>query len=83
MPCPGAAHLIGKAFGVNLYNGYALYQKTGYETFFTRASGSLKDNVITNGRNITERVDSITVFGGHAFLPVRQVTTIIALNDEP
>lgn len=81
MPCPGAARLIGKSFGINLYNGYALSRKDGPETF-TRAAGTLKDNIITNGRNTSERVDSITIFGGHAFLPLRPVTKIIEFNDD-
>jgi hypothetical protein len=81
MPCPGAARNIGKVFRVNLFNGYAVYQKQGDETF-TRKSGTLKDNPITNGRNANERVDSITIFTGHAFLPVRQFTPIIAFNDD-
>jgi len=81
MPCPGAAVFIGKAFEVNLYNGFAIYQKEGYETF-TRASGQLKENIITNGRNSAERVDSVTIFGGHAFLPTRSFTPIIAFNDD-
>jgi hypothetical protein len=81
MPCPGAAGPIEKAFGINLYNGYALYQKDGPETF-TRASGTLQDNIITNGRNSSERIDSITIFTGHAFLPLRPVTSIIKFNDD-
>lgn len=81
MPCPGAASPIGKAFGINMYNGYALYDKEGRETF-TRASGSLKENILTNGRNRHERIDSITIFAGHAFLPLRPVTKIIELTSD-
>lgn len=80
MPCPGAARPIGKAFGINMYNGYALYRKDGPETF-TRASGSLKESLITNGRNKSERIDSITIFTGHAFLPLRPVTKIIEMTE--
>jgi len=81
MPCPGAVKPIGKAFGINLYNGYALYNKDGQE-IFTRAAGTLKANAITNGRNPSERVDSIAVFTGHAFLPLRPVEKIIEFNDD-
>lgn len=81
MPVPGAARNIGKAFDVSMYNGYALYQKDGYETF-SRAAGQIKDNIITNGRNASERIDSITIFGGHAFLPARQATGIIMFNSD-
>jgi hypothetical protein len=81
MPCPGAAKPIGKAFGINLYNGYALYNKDGDE-IFTRAAGTLKDNIITNGRNSSERVDSVANFTGHAFLPLRPVNKIVELNDD-
>jgi hypothetical protein len=81
MPCPGAVNDIGKSFGVNLYNGYALYQSEGSETF-TRAAGTLLGNVITNGRSSAERVDSITIFGGHAFLPSRSMHPIIRFSDD-
>jgi hypothetical protein len=81
MPCPGAAINIGRAFGINMYNGYAAYKKDGYETF-SRGAGQLKDNVVTNGRNAAEKVDSITIFGGHAFLPARPVNPIIVFNND-
>lgn len=81
MPCPGAVSPIGKAFGINMYNGYAMYNKEGRETF-TRASGTLKESLLTNGRNAHERVDSITIFTGHAFLPLRPVSKIIELTSD-
>ncbi len=81
MPCPGAARNIADAFNVNMYNGYAIYTKEGHETF-TRASGQLMSSVLTNGRNASERVDTITIFGGHAFLPNRQYTGIIQFNND-
>jgi hypothetical protein len=81
MPCPGAARNIADAFEVNMYNGYAIHVKDGYETF-TRAAGQLQSNVITNGRNASEKVDSITIFTGHAFLPVRATTPIIRFNND-
>jgi hypothetical protein len=81
MPVPGAAVNIGNAFSVNLYNGYALYMKDGHETY-TRAGGQIQDSPITNGRNAAERVDSITAFGGHAFLPAREVIPAIKFNSD-
>jgi hypothetical protein len=81
MPCPGAVRNIADAFEVNMYNGYAIHMKDGYETF-TRAAGQLQPNVITNGRNASEKVDSITIFTGHAFLPVRSATPIIRFNND-
>lgn len=81
MPVPGAARHIGRAFGINFYNGYAVPMKEGPE-MFTRATGQLRSNSITNGRNAAERVDSITIFGGHAFLPARPVNGIITFNND-
>ena len=81
MPVPGATRNIGNAFSINLYNGYALYMKEGYETY-TRAGGQIQDSPITNGRNAAERVDSITAFGGHAFLPAREVISAIKFNSD-
>jgi hypothetical protein len=81
MPCPGAVKPVAKAFDVNMYNGYALYNG-GNDEQFTRSAGTLQENIITNGRNSSERVDSITIFTGHAFLPLRPVSSIIRLSDQ-
>ena len=81
MPCPGAVRPIARAFGINLYNGYALKKTDGIE-MFTRAEGTLKSNVITDGRSASERVDSIVIFTGHAFLPTRPVANIAEFADD-
>ncbi len=81
MPCPGAVRDIADVFNINMYNGEAKYMKEGPETF-TRASGLLLANAITNGRNISERVDSITIFGGHAILPNREASGMIRFSND-
>lgn len=81
MPVPGAARNIADAFSINMYNGYALYNKEGHE-MFTRAAGQLLPSPITDGRNASERVDSIIIFTGHAFLPNRETTGIIRFNND-
>lgn len=81
MPVPGAVRNVADAFNINMYNGYALYTKDGHE-IFTRTGGTLMPSIITNGRNASERVDSITIFTGHAFLPNRETTPIIRFNND-
>ncbi|HEX6041852.1 DUF4350 domain-containing protein [Longimicrobium sp.] len=72
MPFPGAADGLSAAFGVAMGNGFA-YDSTENESRFrfTRGSGLLADHPITNGRDASERVDSIDSFTGQAFRLMR------------
>jgi len=59
MPFPGAAEEMAKRFGFKSNNGYAL-DTTGTGTvLYIRSDGTLGDNIITDGRNEQEKVDSI------------------------
>lgn len=68
MPMAGAAESLAAEFGVQFYNGFALdaAAREGRMRFFRRDS-SLADDVVTRGRNMAERVDSLTSFTGQAF----------------
>lgn len=72
MPFPGAAEGLAAAFGVAMGNGFA-YDSTEQESRFrfSRANGLLADHPVTNGRDASERVDSIDSFTGQAFRLMR------------
>jgi hypothetical protein len=77
MPFPGAALPLAQEFGVQFSNGFAfdttqLAQPqsclaANQIQIFRRSDGSLAPHAITDGRNATERVDSVGTFTGQAF----------------
>lgn len=80
MPFPGAVAHLGLAFGFNFINSYAL-RKDKKPEMFSRELKNLTVNSITNGRNKSEQIDSIRIFGGSAFIPPRSATIISKLDD--
>lgn len=72
MPFPGAADGLAAAFGIAFGNGFA-YDSTEQESRFrfSRTNGLLADHAIVNGRDASERVDSIDSFTGQAFRLMR------------
>jgi len=80
MPCAGAAANLAAAFGFNFINGFAFRKNDGPE-MFSKKLKNLADNVITNGRNANEKIDSIQLFTGSAFLPPPAATVITNLDD--
>jgi hypothetical protein len=81
MPFPGAAQELASAFGFDMNNGFA-FDSTGTGTqLFIREDGTLKDNYITNGRTVQERVDSIYSFTGQAFQIPKDATPVLFLNE--
>lgn len=81
MPFGGAARRIGRAFGFNWVNGYAFRDDNAPERF-SRAADNLTSNPITEGRNPGERIDSIAVFTGSAFIAPPEATPITLFNDD-
>ena len=68
MPFPGAAEKLAARFGFNLNNGFALdTTQMGKPDLFTRTDKTLLINAVTEGRNISESVDSVYSFTGEAF----------------
>ena len=81
MPFPGAVQDLARAFGFEMNNGFA-FDSTGTGTrLFIREDGTLKDNYITNGRTVQERVDSIYSFTGQAFQIPKDTTPVLFLNE--
>ncbi|MEX0692164.1 MAG: DUF4350 domain-containing protein [Gemmatimonadales bacterium] len=68
MPFPGAAADLGRAFGVEFMNGFAIIEAEWDPLVFRRSRATLRAHPITNGRRSGERVDSaVTFVAGQAF----------------
>ncbi|NQU32037.1 MAG: hypothetical protein HQ521_02285 [Bacteroidetes bacterium] len=80
-PFAGAARDLAKEFGFELFNGHAL-DTIRYPSFFQRANKTLHSNVITNGRNSTERVDSIITFSGAAMKLSDDASPILTFDND-
>jgi hypothetical protein len=81
MPMGGAAAGMAKAFGFEFNDGFALDTARPCPALFCRAAGTLKDNVITDGRDRTERVDTVFSFTGQAFPVPDGATAILCFDD--
>lgn len=79
-PFPGATKELVKVFGFELYNGHA-DDTIRYPSYFHRVNGTLHDNVITNGRDINERIDSIITYSGSAIKIPEEASPIITFDD--
>lgn len=81
MPFAGAAAQLAEAFGFHFMNGFAL-RKDEKPEFFSRKEKNLSSNTITNGRDSSEKIDSIRIFTGQAFKAPRAATIITTLDDQ-
>ena len=79
MPIPGAAYNLAKKFGFELKNGHAMAQPEK-DNYFFRVKKTLSDNIITNGRNNSERIDSILSFDGSGFIIPEDATSILTFD---
>jgi hypothetical protein len=68
MPFPGAAAQLASSFGATFENGFAIGPEQGRAPMvFRRSDSSLANHPVTNGREPSERVDSVATFMGQAF----------------
>jgi hypothetical protein len=81
MPFPGAAGELAASFGFKLVNGFVFdtTQKASPD-LFTKKDGTLRTNIITEGRNSTESVDSIYSFTGEGFQIPEDALPVLILN---
>ncbi len=80
MPFAGAAEELAGKFGFDLSNGFAFDTASGGPDLFTRIDGTLEDNTITDGKNNSEKVDSIYSFTGEAFKIPGDAIPVLLLN---
>lgn len=68
LPFGGAAADLAGSFGVRFSNGFVLDSSATKGLIrFHRSDGTLASHAITNGRNASERIDSVTTFTGQGF----------------
>ncbi len=68
MPFGGCAADLAAALGARFTNAFAFDGGLGRGLLvFRRSDGSLRPSAITNGRDSTERIDSVAAFTGQAF----------------
>jgi hypothetical protein len=68
MPFPAAAAMLGRAFGVEFQNGFAIVESDWDPLVFTRDAETLRSHPITDGRRPQERITSaVTFVAGQAF----------------
>jgi hypothetical protein len=81
MPFPGAVDELARAFGVRFSDGY-VYELRDYTPpdIFTRSKGTLRSHAITDGRNPSERIDSVATFTGSAFRAGAHAAPLLVLG---
>ena len=80
MPMPGAVEELAAAFDLMFHNGF-LYDAEGESHLeFTRDRG-LAEHPITEGRDASERVDSVRTFTGQAFRATREIEPLLIAPD--
>lgn len=80
MPMGGAAAAIASAFGFEFTDGFAIDTTMPGPAFFYRNNNTLSDNIITNGRSLSEKVDSIASFTGQAFPVPADASSILQFD---
>jgi len=82
MPMPGAVDELAARFGFTMKNGFA-FDTTAFNspTRFSRKEGTLIKSVITDGRNLSEKVDSVFSFTGQAFQIPGEAIPVLVLNE--
>lgn len=81
-PLPSRIENIQKRFGIDMVNG--VVKDTSNKEMgdvFSKETGALADNVITQGRNDKEAVDQVATFTGTAFTAPDKATPILTCDE--
>jgi hypothetical protein len=81
MPMGGAAAELASAFGFGFSNGFAADTARPGPIAFSRGTGALCENIITNGRDPSERIDTAVTFTGQAFTIPDDASSILRFDD--
>ena len=84
MPFAGAAADLGRAFGLEFSDGFAVpASQQGGTLVFVRRDSSLASHAVTEGRSSRERVDSVATFTGQGFRVIEgTVDPLLRLPDD-
>lgn len=80
MPFPGAAKELAAAFGFEFINGFAGDTLVEGPDVFRRSDGSLRAHEVTDGKEPSERVDSVATFTGQPFRAHRDHEPILVFD---
>ncbi|MBI5710947.1 MAG: DUF4350 domain-containing protein [Candidatus Eisenbacteria bacterium] len=81
MPFPGHAQALAAALGVAFQDGFALDADANDRLGrFRRVNGSLATHPVTQGRDASERVDSVRTFTGQAFRLLHGGTPLLVFD---
>ena len=81
MPFPGATAELARVLGFRFANNFAIDTATWEPLVFRRSDATLASHPMTNGRNESERIDSVVTFTGQAFLAADpSVTPLLTLR---
>ncbi|MCB0572713.1 MAG: DUF4350 domain-containing protein [Phaeodactylibacter sp.] len=81
MPFAGAAQELGRAFGFEYLNCFAMDGRNRSIEYFTRQAGSLYSNAVTEGAGGRQAVDSIVTFTGSAFMIPESAAPVLGLDE--
>lgn len=85
MPDPAAIEKLADSFGVKVNNGYVL---NGYFSgqekpiVFKKSDKSLAEGPISNGRDLSEKVDAIATFSGSAFKAGKEFQPVLIFRSD-
>mgnify|MGYP002412312108 CR=1 FL=1 len=82
MPMAGAAKDLAAVFGCEFTNGFALDTSARGPSLFSKKDKTLTENIITKGRNETEKVEQVATFTGQAFKISEPVKPILIFNSK-
>lgn len=80
-PFAGAASDLAAAFGFEFVNGFALAGTADGVDVFTSQSGTLRDDIMTRGRNESEQITELATFTGSAFSSPADARPLIVLHE--
>ncbi len=83
MPFAGAATDLGKAFGFEFINGFAM-TGAGFwpPSVFSHQNGTLQDSPVTRGLKEYEKIDSVVTFTGSALKVPEHSMRVLSFLDE-
>lgn len=81
MPFAGAASELGRAFGFEFENAYAVKGDGKAPEIFSQADGSLAENAVTRGGGRRPAVDEVQTFTGSAFRAPPTALPIMRLDE--
>ena len=81
MPFAGASKELASEFGFEFTDGFAFDKNSRGPSYFSIKDGTLKENLITKGRDTSEYIGNVVTFTGQAFKIPKDTKPILVFND--